>query len=102
MRYDEIIKFYHLGDEVYDPNTGQMSSIESFSGERLCAAYDLSTEEKMTLLGRINVRAMMVHHRGKKIQANALLYDGDWFWIRSSKVFRNKISYLVEAKKDEN
>ena len=96
MRYDKRVLFYSVADEVYDPNTGELTEEEAFLGERLCAAYDLSMEDRLTLLGNLGIRGLMIHHRGPTIHADRLTYKGKHYWVKAIRQLRNKSTYLVE------
>lgn len=102
MRYDKRIRFYLAGPETYNPTTGQMGAAETLVAEKLCAVYDLSAEDRSTLLGRLGVRGLMVHHRGPVKTSDILIYEGQKYWVRAIRVLSNKATYLVEEAQDEN
>lgn len=102
MRYDTTVVFKANGPEVYDPNIGSMTKNDIVVGTKMCALYDLSTKEKSTLLGRIDVRAMVIHHKGQLIEANAVEIDGVRYWVRSKRWISYRASYVLEESQDES
>lgn len=102
MRYDTTVIFKAIGPEVYNPQTGAMTTADQKIGQKMCALYDLSSKEKSTLLGRIDVRAMVIHHKGQLIEANAVEIDGARYWVRSKRWISYRASYVLEESQDES
>lgn len=99
MRYDMKAVFYRIGPEKYDPNTGSMTATEAVVGSKMCSIYDLSSTERITLLGRMDVKGLTLHHQGHVIAADAVLVGSKRYWVRSSRSLNHKASYVLEEAK---
>lgn len=102
MRYTKLVRFYSVGRETYNPDTGQMETEKTLIGTPLCAIYDLSMEDRKTLLGDLKIRGLTIHHRGLPLDADMAQINGKTYWVKGNRHLSYKATYLVEESQDEN
>lgn len=102
MRYTKLVKFYSVGRDTYNPDTGEMETSKNLLGTPLCAIYDLSMEDRKTLLGDLKIRGLTIHHRGEPLNADMAQVNNETYWVKGHRHLRHKATYLVEESQDEN
>ena len=100
MRYDTLVQFITEDGAMYDPDIGGRAKVSQVQGEKHCLIYDMSKAERLETFGRIDVRAIVLHHLGKAIPANKLVVtSGDFigkYNIISVRSLRNKTSIVAQ------
>lgn len=101
MRYDTKVIFSEPSPgSGYNPDTGMIEALPGVQHEQMCRVYDLSTERKLQVYGRANVRAVTIYHLGESLdKATSAVIGGIAYHITDRRQVRGKASYICEEAK---
>lgn len=101
MRFEKNVIFRDpsLGS-AYNPDTGKMENSPGLEYQRMCRVYDLSTERKLQVYGRANIKAIACYHLGPLLEKATLAVVGKVaYHITDRRQVRGKASYICEEAK---
>lgn len=101
MRFDTDVLFYKVSGDRYDPELGRRVGEVTELGSKLCHIYDMSTDERLEVFGRVNVSGISAYHLGESfynaeyVKVTSGKFQGEFRIIMFRKL-RNRTVFLAE------